>query len=708
MEDRGVPRAVYRFGGFALDLRRAALLGPDGAEIVLRPKSFDVLRHLVENAGRIASRHELLEAVWPGVHINDDGITQCVREVRRALGDEAQRLVRTVPKRGYLLAAQVASPSAETPEAVAAVPDTSADTPHPVPLLAAAEAAHAALPDLSVEQAPRLSLVVLPFANRSGDAGQDYLANAVTDDLTTDLTKILGAFVIGRGSAQTYRGRAVDARQVGSELGVRHIVQGSVRRLGEGVVRVNAELVSAETGKQVWAERFDQEIVDFGRGQNDIVRRLGIALDVQLIRAESARAVRERPNDLTAFDLVLRAWAVLTHAPSRANVSAAQALFERALERDSESLPAAVGLANTLILERLLLREGRPDNVCRAEELLAAAERLDSRFLSVIHLRGDVRRAQERYDEAATAYREVIEADPNAVGAYHLLGICETGLGRPEAAVPFFNEAIRRDPRSPGIWTRYNGLGHALLHLRCPVEAATWLRRALDAHPDRDEVSALGPRIGLTSALAHIGQARSASRELRAVMRLEPFFTARGFEPRSERLSLEVEQRLYVADGLRLAGMRDHVIEDNDPGVPETSGLHSEPRGPTPMTVPGAATVLTDEVRRLIAELQPITLDLNDTGRSLPGAVVLGHSMAGGNLDDGLQDRLRRLMHSFADGSMARPIITVGWNAERWGARNLALRLVALGYTHVYWYRGGKEVWEARGLPETDADLQDW
>ena len=572
----------------------------------------------------------------------------------------------------------------------------------------AAAAALPDLPDLSVQHAPRLSLVVLPFANISGDPAQDYLADAVTDDLTTDLSQLGGAFVIGRGSAQTYRGRASDARRVGGELGVRYLVQGSVRRVGEGVVRVNAELVSTETGEGLWAERFDQEVRDLGQGQGDIVRRLVIALGTRLVNAEAKRSERDHPDDPDAFDLVLRARSLLTGPTQRARVFAAEALYESALEREPGSVMAMTGLAFVLIQEDVFLREGRPDNLSKAERLLAAAETASPTSPRVIWLHARVRRAQRRWEEAIVSYQQVIEADPNAVVAYAQIGICRLNLGQPEAAMPMFKEAIRRDPRTPDIWTHYSGMGSALLYLKQPADAAVWLRRALDAHPERDERSALSTRVALTSALAHNGQVEAARRGLPGVVRLAPFLTARGYEMRSPQTSPTAAQNLYVAEGLRFAGLRDHVDEDADAGVASTGELHQEPFGPTPTSVPGGQVVRTDALQRMLAEDHPLVLDGNATGRSLPGAVVLDDPFTGGSLDDDKQQRLRLKMQALTVGDLTRTIVALGWNAERWGSRNLALRLVALGYTRVYWYRAGKEVWEAFGLPETEVEKTEW
>ena len=169
-----------------------------------------------------------------------------------------------------------------------------------------------------------------------------------------------------------------------------------------------------------------------------------------------------------------------------------------------------------------------------------------------------------------------------------------------------------------------------------------------------------------------------------------------------------VSQNLYVAEGLRAAGLRDHVPEDADAGLAPDGSLSSVWRGPTPTAVPGAATIRTDDLVRLIAEERPLVLDLNPNGRALPGAVLIRGQLLGGDFGDALQDRLRRLMLSLSGGDLAHPVVVASWNSERWAARNIALRLVALGYTNVHWYRGGKEVWEARGLPTAaDAPVED-
>ncbi len=210
--------------------------------------------------------------------------------------------------------------------------------------------------------APRLSIVVLPFENLSGDKEQDYFADGITDDLTTDLSHLEGSFVIARNTAFTYKGKPVDAKELGRELGVRYVLEGSVRRLGENIA-VNAQLISTETGAHVWADRFDGERSKLGQLQVEFVARLANSLGVELVKAEALRAMRERPNNPDAVDLSMRGWADAYggYATSKAKLAGRVDLFERALELDPQLVPAMVGLALTLCNR---VTKATPKNYC--------------------------------------------------------------------------------------------------------------------------------------------------------------------------------------------------------------------------------------------------------------------------------------------------------------------------------------------------------
>jgi TolB-like protein len=231
--DTATSEPVYQIAGFTLDLVRGALLNPKGMEVPLRAKSFELLRLFVVNAGRLLDRDTINQAIWADIVVTDDAITQCVRDIRRALGDEAQAIIRTVPRRGYVFAADMTNVTDQRPRAAAAAEVMS-------------------LPD-------RPSIAVLPFANLSADPEQEYFSDGVADDIITELSRDRALFVIARNSSFTYRGRSIDVKPVGRELGVRYVVEGSVRR-ASGRVRVTAQLIDATTGSHVWAERYDREV----------------------------------------------------------------------------------------------------------------------------------------------------------------------------------------------------------------------------------------------------------------------------------------------------------------------------------------------------------------------------------------------------------------------------------------------------------------
>ena len=216
--------------------------------------------------------------------------------------------------------------------------------------------------------------------------------------------------------------------------------------------------------------------------------------------------------------------------------------------------------------------------------------------------------------------------------------------------------------------------------------------------------------IGIAAAHARLGQIDEAHRAIADANRLWPYDTVRAHYPDDPSSVVYVAQVERYQAALRLAGHRDHADEDADFGVASDDTLHADLAGLTPTTAPGATTIRTAELERLLAAQKPIVIDplMNCWGRSIPGAVGLTRAGWGATYSDEQQERLRRKMHELTKVDLSTPIVAVGWNSERFDGRNLALRLVALGYTQVYWYRGGREAWEVQGLPESDVDKQEW
>ena len=299
--------------------------------------------------------------------------------------------------------------------------------------------------------APRLSIVVLPFTNLSNDPEQQYFADGITEDLTTDLSQMPRMFVISRTTAFTYRNKPVDTKQIGRELGVRYVLEGSVRRSGNQL-RINAQLIDAETDAHLWTERFARDAADLFALQNEITSRLANALGVELIAAEAARPT-EHPD---ALDYILRARAA-RHKPNSRDVFAeAISLYERALALEPRSAEAqsllAAAFANRVMDN---MADSPADDLARADRLVAQALAASPRSAYAHFVKGEVLRAQHRWEEAIPKYETALASNHNLVRALHALGQCKLYGGSIEETIPLVEQAIRLDPRNPQISLMY-------------------------------------------------------------------------------------------------------------------------------------------------------------------------------------------------------------------------------------------------------------
>ena len=359
--------------------------------------------------------------------------------------------------------------------------------------------------------APRLSIIVLPFDNLTYDPEQQYFADGITEDLTTDLSRIVGMVVISRTTAFTYRNKALDARQIGRELGVRYVLKGSVRRSGDKV-RVNTQLIDAERDAHIWADRFDLHADDLLWLQDEVTGRIANALNQELVQAEAARPTAN-PD---ALDFVLRARAVCNKASTRDNFAEAISLYERALALDPSYVPAKALLAQTLTARVL-------DQV--ADAPWADLERADRLIVEVLgasprdpvgHLaKAQVLRARNRLDEAISEYEIAVALDRNWVIAIAALGLCKLLAGAIEEAIPVQEQAIRLSPRDPHIANWYWRIGMVHLLKSRTGEAIEWLQKAQRANPFLP-----GPRAWLAAACALAGDAARATAELAEARRL--------------------------------------------------------------------------------------------------------------------------------------------------------------------------------------------
>jgi len=353
--------------------------------------------------------------------------------------------------------------------------------------------------------APRLSIVVLPFANLSNDLEQQYFADGITEDLTTDLSRLADMFVISRNTAFTYRNKPIDTKQIGRELGVRYVLEGSVRR-SVNQVRVSAQLIDAETDAHLWGERFDGETADLFALQDEITARIANALGVELVAREAARPT-EHPD---ALDYILRGRAAGFKPDSRDSYAERISLFEHALSLDPQSVDAQSRLANSLAGRTLNnLADSAAADIARAEELVGQALMAAPRSPLAHYAKGQVLRAQGRAEEAITEYGTMLAFNRNSVAAIAQLAWRKFYAGSIEEVIPLLEQAIRLSPRDPGIDNCYYRIGRVHLLESRTDEAIVWLEKARSGNPESPAHHAY-----LASAYALKGEAEGAAAEL--------------------------------------------------------------------------------------------------------------------------------------------------------------------------------------------------
>jgi adenylate cyclase len=369
--------------------------------------------------------------------------------------------------------------------------------------------------------APRLSIVVLPFDNLSGDKEQDYYADGITDDLTTDLSHIADSFVISRGTAFTYKGKPIDAKQIGRELGVRYLLEGSVRRVGEAIT-VNAQLISTETGAHVWADRFDGERSKLGELQVEVVARLANSLGVELVRAEALRAMRERPSNPNAVDLAMRAGAKANSGVGRRSTeNDVIDLSERALALDAQNEPAMVRLAIALS-DRVTNRwtEDPAGDLARADKVADSALTLQPDDAWAHFAKADVFFAKRQYGPAIEQAEAAIEVDRNNATAHAVASFWKMMLGRSEDGFAGVKTALRLSPRDPALPLWQFFMCHLHTHLAQWEQAIEWCEKSIAGNPQN-----WYPYVDLAAANAWVGHDKEAKDAAAQLQKVYPGFT---------------------------------------------------------------------------------------------------------------------------------------------------------------------------------------
>jgi adenylate cyclase len=399
---------------------------------------------------------------------------------------------------------------------------------------------------------PRLSIVVLPFANLSGDPAQDYLADVLTEELTTSLSRISGAFVIARSTAFTYKGKPLDVKQIGRDLGVRYVLEGSEQHSGNQV-RVNAQLIDAETGAHLWADQFDADRGDLLRMQDEIVTRLARAMQVQLVAVDAARVTRTRPGNLDAEDLALRCQASIYNSVGPAEFAATFSLCDRALNIDNGNVFALSILAMMHIIPVVEARSTDPQaDIRQADELVSRALALDPNFYAAHFAKAYVLMGQNRTQDAVIEGERSLALNPSFIDAYVALCAANNFRGRPDRALELADKAIRLSPRDPSLRVLYHMKGWALFMKQQDDQAIEWLRRA--------EGGVVFTELIFASALALTGRQAEARETLKRYSTLTGVTTTTIGELRKQQLSLAdnptwvaYNERLF--EGLRKAGI---------------------------------------------------------------------------------------------------------------------------------------------------------
>jgi adenylate cyclase len=513
------------FQGIVVDLERHALSNGAGA-IELRPKSFEMLRYFTEHARRVVSKSELLEALWPSVTVTEESLTRCISEIRRAIGDDLQKIIKTIPRRGYLF----------DPVDLAFEPRPNPDSPH------------------KLQYAPtatdrRQSLAVLPFANLSGDPEQDYFSDGITEDLITDLGKISALKVATRNGTLCYRTRPVDTQRIGMEQGVAFILDGSVRKAGARV-RVTAQLIEAATGNHVWADRFDRDLDDIFAIQDEINRAIVAQLRIRLLPEENSLIGHAPTRDVEAYSYYLRGREFL-HRRSKPFLELARRMFVKALEIDPAYAMAHAGVADCDSFLRLhysaeIDMESILATSAKALELQAGlAEAHASRGLALSLL--------GRYPEAMAVFEEALTANPNLFEAHYFCARACVSQGLFEQAAHHFKRAAEINPADCQTLIVLTGVLRSLGRLDEMMSAAREgvirAERELIMHPENPRPAYLG-----AGALAILGDLDRAKEWAARALVIDPtdvltlyngacFYSITGDHERAIDLLLEVLPR---------------------------------------------------------------------------------------------------------------------------------------------------------------------
>jgi TolB-like protein/DNA-binding winged helix-turn-helix (wHTH) protein len=710
---------VISFGPFRLDTERRRV-DRNGIPVVLSSRAFDILVLLVENRGRVVGKDEIMTRVWRGMIVEENNLAVQISALRRALAERAgdTPLIVTVPGQGYRFVGRLN----QTDDMSRDVPaPTAAEREPPLPVwpgaaiharrprwrIAVIAACVAALvlggvtaallqPRLAEQRAvplsppPRLSLAVLPFRDLSDDRCCDYLADAITDDLTTDLSLIPGSIVIARESADMFRGHPAPADAIGRALNVRYLLEGSLRAV-DGQFSINAQLIEAASGAHLWAERFTVPRAHLAGAQDAIVQRLSSALGVKLVDIEGARPLREHGQDPDALDLFWRARSILDRADTLDAMNQAQALLEQALARQPDDVNALSELG--WLLPRKInnyITPHREQDLARARVVTARAMALQPRDPAVLAAKAALQAYDGDCKAAQLTYQAALDGDAHSVRALTGQTMCKFQLDRFADAVASLGALLRIDPDGPGQKSRFYQMGFAELMLDHPAEALPWLRRAIAGEPDPlPGAASLTPaewaRLSLIAATRLAGDRATSDTYFAAYRRIWPDQSTWALESRAPRLFSTVPGFRHFLAALEDAGLPRFADPRRGPA---TGTCDSADVSPTPHDVPGITTIDTAGLAALLRSGRVRVVDFG-VGAAVPDSAQLS------DLDPGSATDMATLRQT------GRPVVAMGSGALDPRGCQAARLLAGLGQP-VFWYRGGEEAWAQAGMPARD------
>jgi TolB-like protein/tetratricopeptide (TPR) repeat protein len=529
---------IFAFGNHQLDIERRELRR-DNEVIDLEPQVFDLLAFLIRNRERVVSKDDLLRAVWDGRAVSESALTTRVNAVRRAVDDdgETQRLIRTFTRRGIRFIGDVV----ETPDAAVSQTGVGRD---PVDMARPSPDAASAEP----------SIAVLPFANLSGDPEQEYFADGMVEEITIAISRFPWLLVIARNSSFTYKGKAIDVKQVRHELGVRYVLEGSVRRSGDRV-RVSAQLIVADTGAHLWADRFDNTLEDILDLQGQVAASVVGAIEPKLRLVEIERLSRKPTESLDARDLNWRARAQV-YKRTRESLAEAVRLAQQALQLDPNYGPAMARIAGCRTMQ--LARHWIPTSGQEVDEGIRMARRAisasgdDPEVLrmagyALAHLAGE-------NDTALDALDRAITLNANFAQAYGQRAMVLSFLNRPDEAILSAQRAIRLSPLDPGAFAFFFALGLAHHAAGRYEEALPWADRSVR---ENGGAPPLRLKLGLCGHLGRTKEAEDCLRRLREIHPPPPCgIYRRASQPRCSRATLKVGAKPAYRRGEHHAALR--------------------------------------------------------------------------------------------------------------------------------------------------------